>query len=214
MKLTSTEANFSVDNVKIKGHLSADVVNTQGAWSFVVDDTNYPSSTTSALQKQINSLGKYLNGNITITIKKKIYGNLTFTGFKSNSDVGIILIFESQGYLFGALYVRYCDRFEIRGKAYVVTSTSTTITLPPENSMADRSGICIAPLGKQRYCVWASGVKYFLSRGASYSIEKSQYGALTGVVRVDEGTHAYFYRNCFMGKYSTSGSGNALQSYG
>lgn len=176
MRLTAAAVDFTVDTLSVTGQIVGNVVNTQGADSVTVSGGN---ATMASLQAWVNSLGKYLTGNITITISAPLEGALVLQGFKSGNGSEVTVNFTGNGCLWGRITARDCDRVTVTGK--------NNVNLPD-----------IIPTTQQAALV-ADGVKMLRVTEVVASLSGSSYSGNRISFRTDNATNAIFTSCCAMG---------------
>ena len=195
MSLKENEATFNVDTMKVNGHIDGDVVNTQNTDSYDVEQGN---SGITELNKWIRSLGKTLNGNITINIQYPISGNIVLSGFKSagNGDYGIIINFGKQtvngteytGWLNGSITCWNCDKVTV------------------QSSDSSPSAPHIMPKTAEQFGIDMENVGFANINNISVNMENATASSDLCCYRAARGTHMYLV-NC-----NAAGCGANLQN--
>lgn len=172
MVISRTGVSMDVDTLEVSGHIQGDVVNTQNSASVTVNGK---------IQDTLNSLGKYLAGNVTITVPAGTYvEDVNIEGFHGPGTVK--MVFDAQAVIAGDWTVRANKSVKIEGNTQEVegVNVSTTFIGAIEDAVMN-----------------VTGTDYFDIIGVDVhgvDRESGDSGQDYGV-RVGEGTYAYMH-NC------------------
>ena len=180
MVISSAGVSMDADTLEVSGHIQGDVVNTSEGKSVTVNGK---------IQDTVDSLGKYLKGDVTITVPAGTYvEDITIEGFEGKGALNIVL--NAQAIVKGDWTIRGCRRVTISGNTATVGGEDVVTSLVGviEDAAVDVDGCGYVEIG---------GIEiHGMERGSGE--DGQTYG-----VRVSDGTYAYL-RDCMIDRTQTA----------
>ena len=201
MVISTTGVSMDVDTLEVSGHIQGDVVNTQSGSSVTVNGK---------IQDALNSLGKYLAGNVTITVPAGTYvEDVNIEGFHGPGTLSLNL--NASATVKGDWEIRGNKRVIITGHTATVSGNSVTTSLMGsiEDAAVDIDGTDYAEITG---CEIHGAERTTAANSQEYGVRilNGTYAALIGdmIDRTLIGVyveHAHLdIKNCTGGAFSTS----------
>ena len=180
MVISTAGVSMDADTLEVSGHIQGDVVNTSAGKNVTVNGK---------IQDTVDSLGKYLNGDVNITVPAGTYvEDVVLEGFEGNGALNIIM--NAQATVKGDWTMRGCRRVTITGHTETVGEDEVTSSLVGviEDAAMDIGNCGYVEIG---------GVEIHGMERATGE-DGQEYG-----VRVSTGTYAYIH-DCMIDRTQTA----------